>query len=146
MRQQQIETLEMYLSETKDALNKIQASSSAQLEQQLDKFNEERRELIAKIEKLTADLTRKERQITTLENQKETLTQQMGQKEKQLQQYREEGSQEKNEMNDKIEAMRLKHSETLDELTQKKIEFERDKALKSQQLQFQEQRITELSR
>ena len=146
MRQQQIETLEMYLSETKDALNKIQASSSAQLEQQLDKFNEERRELIAKIEKLTADLTRKERQITTLENQKETLTQQMSQKDKQLQQYREEGSQEKNEMNDKIEAMRLKHSETLDELTQKKIEFERDKALKSQQLQFQEQRITELSR
>lgn len=146
MRQQQIETLEMYLSETKDALNKIQASSSAQLEQQLDKFNEERRELIAKIEKLTADLTRKERQITTLESQKETLTQQMGQKDKQLQQYREEGSQEKNEMNDKIEAMRLKHSETLDELTQKKIEFERDKALKSQQLQFQDQRITELSR
>jgi hypothetical protein len=35
-------------------------------------------------------------------------------------------------MNEKIEAMRLKHSETLDELTQKKIEFERDKALKSQ--------------
>jgi len=63
-----------------------------------------------------------------------------------LQQSREEGSQEKNEMNEKIETMRLKHSETLDELTQKKIEFERDKALKSQQLQFQEQRITELSR
>jgi hypothetical protein len=42
-------------------LNKIQATSSAQLEQQLDKFNEERRELIAKIEKLTADITRKER-------------------------------------------------------------------------------------
>jgi iron-sulfur cluster repair protein YtfE (RIC family) len=31
-------------------------------------------------------------------------------------------------------------------LTQKKIEFERDKALKAQQLQFQEQRINELSR
>jgi len=61
MRQQQIETLELYLAETKDALNKIQATSSAQLEQQLDKFNEERRELIAKIEKLTADITRKER-------------------------------------------------------------------------------------
>ncbi len=29
MRQQQIETLEMYLAETKEALNKIQASSSA---------------------------------------------------------------------------------------------------------------------
>ena len=33
MRQQQIETLELYLAETKDALNKIQATSSAQLEQ-----------------------------------------------------------------------------------------------------------------
>lgn len=43
------------------------------LEQQLDKFNEERKELIAKIEKITGELTRKERTITTLENQKETL-------------------------------------------------------------------------
>ena len=38
------------------------------MEQQLDKFNVERRELIAKIEKTAADLTRKERQVTTLEN------------------------------------------------------------------------------
>jgi len=61
------------LAETKDALAKIQNMSSSAMEQQLDKFNEERKELIAKIEKLTGDLTRKERVITTLENQKETL-------------------------------------------------------------------------
>jgi hypothetical protein len=30
--------------------------------------------LIAKLERLTADLTRKDRQITTLENNKESLT------------------------------------------------------------------------
>ena len=41
---------------------------------------------------------------------------------------------EKGEMNEKLEAIRVKQSETLDELTSKKIEFERDKALKSQQL------------
>lgn len=41
----------------------------------MDKFNEERKELIAKIEKITSELTRKERTITTLENQKESLTQ-----------------------------------------------------------------------
>jgi prefoldin subunit 5 len=45
------------------------------MEQQLDKFNEERREMIAKIEKLTAEMTRKERVITTLENSKETFIQ-----------------------------------------------------------------------
>lgn len=42
--------------------------------------------------------------------------------------------------------MRAKHQEALDELTQRRIEFERDKALKSQQLQFQEQRINELTK
>jgi len=47
------------------------------LDQALDKFNEERKELITKIEKLTGELTRKERTITTLENQKETLVIQM---------------------------------------------------------------------
>jgi hypothetical protein len=72
--------------------------------------------------------------VTTLENQKESMIQQIAQKEKQLQQGRDEGAQEKTDMNDKIEQLRLKHSETLDELTQKKIEFERDKALKAQQL------------
>lgn len=74
MRQQQIESLEKYLAETKESLNKIQNMSSSHMEQALDKFNDERKELIAKIEKLAGDLTRKERQITTLENQKETLS------------------------------------------------------------------------
>lgn len=39
--------------------------------------------------------------------------------------------QEKNEINDKLEAMRQKQQDTLDELTSRKIEFEREKALKS---------------
>lgn len=48
-------------------------------------------------------------------------------------------------INERLEALRQKQQEALDELTQRKIEFERDKALKTQQLQFQEQRILELS-
>jgi hypothetical protein len=40
----------------------------------LDRFNDERKELISKIEKLTGEITRKERVVTTFENQKETLT------------------------------------------------------------------------
>lgn len=34
----------------------------------MDKFNEERRDLTSKIERLSAEITRKERAITTLEN------------------------------------------------------------------------------
>lgn len=43
---------------------------------------------------------------------------------------------EKGDLTEKIELMRAKHQETLDELTQRKIEFEREKALKGQQLIF----------
>jgi hypothetical protein len=45
---------------------------------------------------------------------------------------RKENSSEKTDLSDKIEQMRQKHQEALDELTQRKIEFERDKALKGQ--------------
>ena len=106
--------------------------SSSHLEQQLDKFNEERKELISKIERITGELTRKERAITTLENQKESLQIQLQSKEKQVIEYRKESSTEKSDLQEKIEQMRTKHQEALDELTQRRIEFERDKALKSQ--------------
>jgi hypothetical protein len=43
------------------------------MEQQLDKFNEERKALIQKIDKTTLELASKERLITTLENQKESM-------------------------------------------------------------------------
>jgi SMC interacting uncharacterized protein involved in chromosome segregation len=59
--------------------------------------------LISKIEKLTGELTRKERVITTLENQKESLTVQVSQKEKAVLEYRKETSSEKSELSDKIE-------------------------------------------
>lgn len=78
LKTQQLENLENYLAETKEALNKIQNMSQTQMDQQLDKFNEERKELIGKIEKITAEITRKERAITTLENQKDSLSQQLG--------------------------------------------------------------------
>jgi len=109
----------------------VQEASQAQLEQQVDKFNEERRELGARVERSTAELTRKERQVTTLENQKESLAQQLAQKEKALADSRQELATEKVEANEKVEALRAKISETLDDLTAKKIEFERDKALKT---------------
>jgi len=83
--------------------------STSHLEQQLDKFNEERKELISKIEKITSELTRKERAITTLENQKETLTHQISTKEKTILEMRNETSTEKNDLSDKVEQIRAKH-------------------------------------
>ena len=44
---------------------------------------------------------------------------------------RKETTSEKGDLQEKVEQMRAKHQEALDELTQRRIEFERDKALKS---------------
>lgn len=43
------------------------------MEQQLDKFNEERRELMGRIEKINLEIGKKDRTITSLENSKESL-------------------------------------------------------------------------
>ena len=73
LNKQKIESLEKYLAETKESLSKIQSTNSTVMEQQMDRFKEERRELLDKLEKATAEMTKKERLITTLENQKESL-------------------------------------------------------------------------
>ena len=86
------------MQETKESLNKIQALQSTHLEQQLDKFNEERKELIQKIEKLSGEIAKKERTLINLENQKETLTIQMQQREKQVADIRKEVNSEKNDL------------------------------------------------
>ena len=98
------------------------------------------------MEKTTADQSLKDRQINKLENQNQNLTAQIASKDKTINEIRNEISSEKGELNDKLDQLRVKQQETLDELSQKKIEFERDRALKTQQLQFQDQRISELSK
>lgn len=75
-------------------------------------------------------MSKKERLITTLENQRETLVHQMSSKEKQIDELRNESLSERGDLADKVEGIRAKHQEALDELTQRRIEFERDRALK----------------
>lgn len=70
---QKIETLESYLGETKASLNNIHSLNSASMEQQLDQFNKERKLLMEKIEGMTVELTRKERELTSLENARDSL-------------------------------------------------------------------------
>lgn len=54
-----------------------------------------------------------------------------------------ESQNEKNSMIQKIEDLKAKYDSAMDELTQSKINFEREKALKDQKITFQEQRIDE---
>jgi len=70
--------------------------------------------------------------MSVLENQKETLTKAVESKEKMIVEIRTEIQSEKNEGSDKVEQLRLKLSQAMDEITEKKIEYERERALKDQ--------------
>jgi len=63
-----------------------------------EKLNKERKELTDKVAALTAEITRKERLSTTLENQKEALLQQIQAKDKQIAGAREESLKERSDL------------------------------------------------
>ena len=83
-----------------------------------------------KLENLTSEIAKRERAIVSIENQKETLINQIKNKEQNLDESKAETMLEKQTMYQKIEDLKSKYESTMDELTQGKIDFERDKALK----------------
>lgn len=142
---QQIDALERYLGETKDTLDRQQMSHANQVEQMQIKLQQDRRELQEKLDLVQQELGRKERQCTTLENQKEALVQQLQQKEKQLVTLKEEAVKDKHDLQQRYSELKVKIDEKEDELTQKKIDYERQSALNIQQIQFTEQKANDLN-
>ena len=85
-----------------------------------------------RIEQLTAEVSKRERTILSLENQKESMSSQMKNKEQSLDDAKNEILGEKKSLVAKIEEMKSKYDSAMDELTQNKINAEREKALKDQ--------------
>lgn len=106
-----------------------------------EKFTRERKELNERLEQLTSEISKRDRTILSLENQKEGLITSISTKEKSIDELRQESQNEKSSLIQKIEDLKQKYDHSMDELTQSKIHFEREKALKDQKITFQEQRI-----
>jgi chromosome segregation ATPase len=141
--QQQLDNKERYLMELKESYANLQNSTSKQNDQLSEKFSKERKEMNERVEQLTAEISKRERSILSLENIKDGLTQQINNKEQALNELKGDSQKEKLSQIAKIEELKQKYDKSMDELTQSKIDFEREKALKDQKLTFQEQRIKE---
>lgn len=89
-----------------------------------------------KIEQLSNEVSKRERAILSLENQKESMASQMKSKEQSLDDTKNEILGEKKALVAKIEEMKQKYDSAMDDLTQNKINAEREKALKDQRLTF----------
>ena len=103
-----------------------------------DRFNRERKEMGEKIEQLSMEISKRDRQILSLENTKDSLKSQIDNKEKLNEELKGDIQNEKVQLHQKIEELKQKYEQSMDDLTQSKINFEREKALKDQRLAFQE--------
>lgn len=83
-----------------------------------------------RLENMSSEISKRDRTILSLENQKEGLNNQIGNKEKSLDEIRQESQNEKSSLIQKIEDLKQRYDQSMDELTQSKINFEREKALK----------------
>ena len=110
-----------------------------------NKLNVERRELSEKIDILSQEITRKDKANTTLEGQKESLNKYLQDQTNQNKVKSEEFAKEKVDLCAKINELKSKLDEKEDDLTQKKIDFERERALKQQEVHFTEQKAKDLS-
>jgi len=70
---QRCEQLEAYAREKEDRLAKEQQMISTQIDAQIERFNQERKELFTKIDGLTMSVTAKDRDLTLAQNRLETL-------------------------------------------------------------------------
>lgn len=108
LRQQNIDTLEKYLKETKETLATIQASSSASLDNHLANFSNERAQLITRIENFAQEVSKRDREIFSLTQFKDQIESASIKKEAALEKARNELIEERNALNQKLEDMRNK--------------------------------------
>jgi regulator of replication initiation timing len=73
------------------------------MDHQLERFNNERKELFNKVELLNTNLTNKDRELTLVKNKLETAIEEADKKKKVIEEYKQEYQIEKNKLTDKIE-------------------------------------------
>lgn len=105
---QKLDTLDSQLREKEDRLSKEQSMTASQMDSQLERFNTERKEHLAKIETLNSTLNQKERELTLVKNKLETAIEETDKRRKGIDETKQEWMQERTKLNEKIENLRLK--------------------------------------
>ena len=141
---QKIETLEKHVKETKETLANLQNTHGVTLEQHLQNFQKERTNLQAKIEKLTADLSTKDKDLMTVQYTAEQLQSQLTVKEHEVEELRMDLGNDKAMLQERLEDAKIKWRQATEEAARKKSEYMKEIALAKQELEFQGKRIGEL--
>ena len=120
---QKIENLEKGLKESKNNLNNEISKNKSNLDSLNELFNNERKELQSKIDNISNDLNNKEKELTAMTSKKEQL-----------------------ENNSKYEDLRKKYNDLNDGSMMKNLEYTRDNALLTQQIEYLNKKNEETSK
>ena len=108
LRQQTIESLEKYLKETKESLNSIQTSHSSTMEQHLENFNKERKGFLAKIETMSHEMSKNEKELFSMKQRNEQLELNLNKREETIETLKREAAEEKSDFMNKLEDAKQK--------------------------------------
>lgn len=141
---QKIENLEEHLAEMKQSLDNMHSQNSLSLEQHLEKFNVERKQLTEKTETLQSTISSRERDITNLENKQESLHNELEKRIEELEEAREELASIKEEHRLAEEQQREEKQGLGEKIMAQSLDADREAALTEQRCQFLDNRIAEL--
>lgn len=102
-RNKTVENLEKLLKETKENLVLAQNNTNSSLEQQMNSFTNERRNLQDKIDLLSIEINKKDKELNNSEQLKLQLTQNLQKKENQLENIKKDYIEEKSTVLKKLE-------------------------------------------
>ena len=143
---QKIQTLEAYLDETKSQLSSLQLSHNQALENQIQNFNSERNSLLSKIEKLSGEVTFKDREYATYSYKLEQLQSKIEFQSTEMQEMKEQFDSEKHTLLERLENAKQANHKLADEISKKKSDYKREIALANQHIEFQSRKIGDLEK
>ncbi len=143
---QKIENLEKGLKESKNNLNNEISKNKSNLDSLNELFNNERKELQSKIDNISNDLNNKEKELTAMISKKEQLEKIINDKDEMISQLKDDYIKEKDEYNSKYEDLRKKYNDLNDGSMMKNLEYTRDNALLTQQIEYLNKKNEETSK
>jgi hypothetical protein len=140
---QRIKDLENQLKENKESSVNIQNQLTQNLDSKTEAYENEKKELLKKLEELKTDFNNKEKDYLSLNFKKESLEKTLYENEQSYNSHRRELEEDIKELISKHDSFKNKQQEIVDELLIKKLEFTRETALLKQQIEFLNTKLDE---
>lgn len=143
---QKIETLEQYVKDLKAQFESQERAYNNMIEQSQVRFNQERTMMQDKLDKLTSEISVKERDNAMLGYQKQQLDSQITSKTDELKELKLEFEKLKENSQKKNEDLKTANKTLTEELISLKSDYKRELALVGQECEFKSLRITEIEK